>query len=777
MTNLKRAFLGTACVAALAQPALAQDAPPSDTSQTSSPQADTRNAGEPEILVTAQRREERLSDVPVAVTAIGGETLERLRINDATQIVQQIPNVNAVVSFGASAPLFSVRGMTNPDFNPSANTPVPVYSDDVLINNITGQGFALFDLDRVEALKGPQGTLFGYNSSAGTIQFISRRPTSTFEASGSASYASRDEVVLESAVSGPIAGDGVRGRIATYYRHYDGDFVNLATGNRIGESDRYGIRGMLDIDTSATSSLLLKAQYGQYKGDPAIRHTEQAVNNFTGETLGGEREVINELGQDERVKALELSAHFKADLGAVVLDLISGYVKIDSGYLTNFFDGHQIGVLDLGYGAGPVETALYGVQGADTHTKQFSQEARLTSQTGGPFSYILGAYYLQEKLDGTAWFFAGDDSGAFGYYGADPAAFLVFDEYSQKLSSFALFGQGDYKLTDKLKLTLGGRVSWDKRSLDLTFANYDGFSTFVNGRTVDPFRVQLSDVTDLSGLENTKQKRSWNTWSGRFALDYKPTDDSLLYASLSRGVKSGAFNTAAFVDISEANSIDPETVLAYEVGSKVAFADRRVQLNAAAFYYNVDNYHQKVVDALGREFLSAADKVHFYGFELEASARPIDIVTAKLGVGWQKGKYDTFIEPTSSGPVDRSGNVVPNTGAWSVNGLLRLDAPLGDAGTLSPQVDFNFLQGAFYWVGNGVKSPQLSPTSKTDDFFNLNLRLTWSTADERISVTAFVQNVLDEYRALRRNPVDFLDNSLTAYSPPRSFGVMVQGKF
>lgn len=768
MMNLKAGLIGTVCALALAAPSYAQEVSG----------AGSDNDGASEIIVTAQRRAERLSDVPVAVTAIAGDDLQRFRMQDATQIVQQIPNVTAQATFGASAPLFAVRGVSNPDFNPSANTPVPIYADDVLINNITGQGFALFDLDRVEVLKGPQGTLFGYNSSAGAIQFISRRPTQSVEGSVSGSYASRNEIELESALSGPIAGEGVRGRLAGYFRNQDGDFRNLATGKRVGQNERYAVRGLLDIDTSETSSLLLKAQYGRFKGDPTIRHTEQAVNNFTGETLGGKREVINELGQDERVSALEFSGRFNADLGAVSLDLISGFLKIDSGYLTNFFDGHQIGVLDLGYGAGPVQTALYGVQGADTRTKQFSQEARLTSKSTGPLSYILGAYYLREKLEGTAWFFAGDDSGAFGYLGADPAAFLVFDEYSQKLSSFALFSQADYKLTDKLKATLGGRVSWDKRSLDLTFANYDGSSTFVNGRTVDPFRVQLTDVTDLSGLETSQQRRSWTNWSGRLALDYKPTDDSLIYASLSRGVKSGAFNTAAFIDLSEANSIGPEKVLAYEAGTKLAFANRRIQASAAVFYYDVDNYHQKVVDQFGREFLSGAERVHFYGFELEGSVRPTRFVTAQFGVGWQKGVYDKFIEPTGASPVDRAGNVVPGTGAWTANAVLRIDAPLpGRAGTLSPQVDFSFLQGSFYSVANDVKAPQLSPERKTDDFFNLNLRVTWTAPGDRVSVTGFVQNVLDQYRVLRRNPVTFLDNSLSSYSPPRSFGVMVEGRF
>lgn len=730
-----------------------------------------------DIVVTAQRRAESLQNVPIAVTAIGGEQIDKLHFQNATQIVQQIPNMKAVPIFGASAPQFSVRGMTNADFNPSSNTPVPIYADDILINNITGQGFALFDLERVEALKGPQGTLFGYNSSAGAIQFISKKPTDELEGSGSVSYGSRNEQTLNLAVGGPLIGDSVKGRIAFFGRKDDGDFVNINNGQRIGKDRRWAVRGFLDFALAPNAGLLLKGQYGEFDGDPAIRHTEQPFNNFTGEQLGGKYEIRQDLGQFEKIKFRELSARFHVDFDAVRLDLISGYLKIDSGLSTNFFDGTQIGLLDLGYGNGPVQTPLYGAQGFKSASTQFSQEARLTSQFDGPLSFILGAYYLHEKLDGRTWFFAGDDSGAFGYFGTDPAAFLVLDDYKQKLSSFALFSQWDYELTPELKLTLGGRVSWDKRSLDLTFANYDGATTFVNGRTVDPFDVTMADVTDLSGLERTRQKLDWTNWSGRFALDYQPNPDTLIYASLSRGVKSGAFNTSAFIDLSEANSVGPETVLAYEAGLKLSVFDRRVQLNLASFYYDVDNYHQKVVDEFGREFLSGAKKVEFYGFEVEARARPVEHLSMQLGVGWQKGTYKEFIEPTGSGPVDRAGNTVPGTDAFTVNGLISLDVPVNDALVLAPQVDFNFIQGSYYDPANEVKDPTLTPASKTDDFFNLNLRLSLSDADDRYSISVFVQNVLGQYRALRRGPVSFLDNSLTVYSKPRLYGVSLSGRF
>jgi len=728
-----------------------------------------------EIVVTAQRREESLQQVPISVTAIGGEQIEQLRFQDATQIVQQIPNMNAVTTYGNSAPLFSVRGMSNSDFSPSSNTPVPLYADDILINNITGQGFALFDLERVEALKGPQGTLFGYNSSAGTIHFISRKPTDIFEGSGSISFASRDEQALNMALGGPVVGDSVRGRLAFFSRKDDGDFVNINNGKRIGKDQRWAVRGMLDIDLSPNAGVLFKAQYGKSDGDPAIRHTEQAVNNFTGEVLGGRYQIRQELGEFEEVESAEISSRFHLDLDAARLELISGYLKIDSGLSTNLFDGTQVGLLNLGYGA-PVTTPFYGPQGFSSGSKQFSQEARLTSQFDGPFSFILGAFYLHENLDGRNWFLGGDDAGAFGYFGNDPSVFLMLNEYNQELSSSALFAQGDYELTPELRATLGGRVSWDKRSLDLTFANYDGATTYANARTIDPFDVTLADVTDLSGLETTQQDLSWTNWSGRFAIDYQPNSDTLLYASLSRGVKSGAFNTVAFIDLSEANSVAPETVVAYETGVKLDLADRRVQLNLAGFYYDVDNYHQKVVDELGREFLVGADKVKFYGFELEARARPTESLTTQLAVGWQKGTYTDFVEPTPLGPVDRSGNIVPGTGAFTISGIARLDLPVSGVLTLAPQVDFNFTQGSFYSPANTVKAAQLTPTSKTDDFFNLNLRLSLSDVNNRHGITLFVQNALGQYRALRRNPVGFLDNSLTSYSPRRAFGVMLNGK-
>lgn len=739
--------------------------------------ADTALAQLDEIVVVAQRKQESLQDVPIAVSVIGGEDIERFRFQNTTQIIDQIPNMTSTTAFGTSSPLFTLRGISNAEFNPSSNTPVPVYSDDVLINSITAQGFALFDVDRVEVLRGPQGTLFGYNASAGAVHFLSRRPTETFEASASASYATHKEITTNAAVSGPIAGDRLLGRLSFYSRDDKGTVKNINTGQRIGEDERWAVRGLLDLKISESTDLLLKAQYGKFQGDPAVRPTEQDVNNFTGEPLGGDREIRNELGEFEDVESTEVSARIHTDFGTASLDLVTAYLMNDSALTLNFFDGTQVGLLNLGYGAGPVTAPLFGVQGFNSETWQFSQEVRLSSQLDGPFQYVVGAYYLKEELDGRTWFFGGDDSGALGLLGATPAAFVAFDEYTQELSSAAAFSQTYYDITDALKLTLGARISWDSRDLDLVFANFDGLTTFVDSQAVDPFDVRLSDITDLSGLDRTNQGKDWTTWSGRVALDYRFADDTLVYGSVSRGVKSGAFNTSAFVDISEANSIDPEKLLSYELGAKTRLADDRVQLNGAVFFYDVSDYHQKVVDLFGREFLSSAEEVDFYGFELESVFTPIDDMTIQVGVGWQRGEFKKFDEPSATGTSDRSGNIVPGTDAWNINSVVRHDFILPNGlGILSPQVEFTYTEGSFYGTANSVEAPQLTTADKTDDIYNLNLRLSYLDPSERFGLTVFAQNVLDEYKATRRNPVSFLDSSLTTYTAPRRIGVSLSAR-
>jgi iron complex outermembrane recepter protein len=745
--------------------------------------ADAQTAAEPdaveEVIITAQRRAERLQEVPVAVTALAGAAIADAGMTSTTDIVAQVPNLQAVNTFGNSTPQFTLRGVSNTEFNPSSNTPIPVYSDDLLLNNLAAQGFALFDLERVEVLKGPQGTLFGYNASAGIIHFVSAQPTSTPEGRLYASYGSFDDFAANGAVSGPILGDTVRGRLAFMARDGDGYFKNLVNGDPLGEDERWALRGLLDIDLGENTLAQIKLQTGRFLGQPTMRPAEQEIQPLTGQVLGGTYDLFSTTQQFERVRATELSLRLTHHFDGFDLNTVTGGVLTKTHLAFNYVDGVVQGALDLGYGNGPVQTPFYGAQSTLAKSNQFTQEVRLSSATDSPLQWIVGGFYMQEDLRTTGSFLFGDDSGAFGYLdGGAPAVFLVLDDYEQKIESAAVFAHTTYQATEKLKFTLAGRLSRDKRKLDQDFYNYDGFGTFIDPRTTDPYDVKASDVVDLSGVENVKHDRTWEFWSGRVGVDYQLDRDKLVFASVSRGVKSGAFNTAAFIDVAEINAVDPEKLVAYEAGAKTEWFDRRLRVNGAVFFYKVDGYHQKVVNQFGQELLAPAEDVEFRGFEIEARAIPIPHLVLELAAGWSKGKYKDFLSPNDAGGFDQlAGKTVPYTDRWDVSAKASYAWTLPNGALLEPMLEYSYLQGAFSEETNEPKDITLSNKAKTDDIHLVNARLFYTLPGDKVRLGVFANNLFEEDGVLRRTPLDIFGNTLSLYAPPRTVGVSIAATF
>ncbi|MFC3078104.1 TonB-dependent receptor [Phenylobacterium terrae] len=732
-----------------------------------------------EIIVTAQRRAESLQDVPISVTALGGDDIADAGLTSATDIVTQVPNLQAVNTFGNSTPQFTLRGVSNTEFNPSSNTPIPVYSDDLLLNNLAAQGFALFDLDRVEVLKGPQGTLFGYNASAGVIHFVSAQPTGAPEGRLHASYGSFNDRSVDGSMSGPIVGDWVRGRLAFTARDTDGHFKNLIDGEPLGEDERWAVRALVDVDLGENTLAQIKLQTGRFLGQPTMRPAEQELQPLTGQVLGGTYDLYSTTRQFERVRATELSLRLTHRFDGFDLNAVTGGVSTKTHLAFNYVDGVVQGVFDLGYGNGPVQTPYYGVQSGRAESDQFSQEVRLSSTTESPLQWIVGAFYMQEDLRSTGSFLFGDDSGAFGYLdGGAPAVFLVLDDYEQDIKSVAVFAHTTYQATERLKFTLAGRLSRDKRRLDQDFYNYDGFGTYIDPRTANPYDVRPDDVVDLTGVQNVKHDRTWEFWSGRVGVDYQVDPDKLLYASVSKGVKSGAFNTAAFIDVAEINAVDPEELVAYEAGAKTEWLDRRLRLNGSVFFYKVDGYHQKVVNEFGQELLQPAKDVEFRGFEIEARAIPVENLVLSLGAGWSEGEYKDFLSPNDAGGFDQlAGNTVPYTGRWDVSADISYSWLMPNGGLLEPMVEYSYLQGAFSEETNEPKDISLSPEAKTDDIHLVNARLFYTLPGDRIRIGVFANNLFEEDGVLRRTPLDIFGNTLSIYAPPRTAGVSIAARF
>lgn len=466
-----------------------------------------------EIVVTAERRSESIQDVPVSVTAFSGEDLKKFSFNNASDVGAQSPNINIVNgNFGFTAPIVTVRGITNSDFSLGSNQPVTTYVDGVPLTNIIGQGFSLFDLERVELLRGPQGTLFGRNSTSGAMQFISARPTEEVEAGGEVTYGRFNDKRLTGYASGPLADTGLLGRLAMQWNDRDGNINvinNTSSADERGFQENYAFRGIVALPETDFFDATLKVQYGQSNGDDVIFHNSTgnntnnerglaltygaggpvaanvlAENGFTnypsivaagfptarveigGAANGFQLVESNLLKPESEVKALETSLEMNFDIGDWVLTSLTGLIDIKLDAISDQ-DGSQLTIYHLN---------------SQRETEQISQEFRLAGQLG-PVDLVTGAFYMNEKGDGLT-------NSEFTHYTNALAGALVGNtalgatasapfagpgtigpntrigsqvEAKTDLDSYAVFAHGKMDLLENLSANLGIRWSQDKR--------------------------------------------------------------------------------------------------------------------------------------------------------------------------------------------------------------------------------------------------------------------------------------------------------------------------
>lgn len=502
-----------------------------------------------EIVVTAERRAQSVQDVPVSVTAFSSEDLQNFSFDNASDVGDQSPNINIVNgNFGFTAPIVTVRGITNSDFSLGSNQPVTTYVDGVPLTNIIGQGFSLFDLERVELLRGPQGTLFGRNSTSGAMQFISAMPTDELEAGGEASYGRFDDKRLQGFVSGPIADGVVLGRLAAQWNERDGN-VNVINNSRPtkerGYQDNFAVRGILALPESDNFDAHVKIQYGESSGDDVIFHNSRGNNtdnenalfltfaavpaapfaatilgengftNFPGIQAAGfataptevggvaqEFQVIESNLLDPRsdVQAFEASLEMNYDIGDWTLTSLTGFVDIELDAISDQ-DGSQLTVFH---------------NSSQRETSQISQEFRVAGQLG-PVDLVAGAFYLNEDGDSLGnteftHYVNGVAGAVVGNTGLGPTASAPFAApgtitantrigsqalQRTELDSYAAFAHGKMDLMENLSGTLGVRWSRDERDFSTSVIDCGAFT----GTGEKDFRRAFGTMTPIAITE------------------------------------------------------------------------------------------------------------------------------------------------------------------------------------------------------------------------------------------------------------------------------------
>ena len=714
-----------------------------------------------EIVVSAQKREQSLQEVGVSVTAFAGETLERLSLRDSTDIAQFTPNLEIGDPAGAgSQPAIFIRGVGLNDFNTNNAGPNGVYVDEVYISSPAAQVFQLFDLDRVEVLRGPQGTLYGRNTTGGAVNFIAAAPSAEPEGYLRAGYSSFGTLDVKAAASGPVA-ENVRARIAVAHGSSDGYVTNLETGGGQNGSNNWSARLLVDADPTERLSLRFNVHGGrtdttspQYRSQGLLADPLLGVPCAMPEILAGgcadalgyvSPAAFREGRYDRqgvlRVDAIGGSVTAGLDLGSMRLTSISAYEYLDK-LQEEESDASPNRLLNLDLGV---------------KSKTFTQELR-ASGAGAGYDWVFGLYYLWEDLDQNtavdlfrelrpliesvdpAMYPGGFDPA--GASGVAPAFFSrTLNEQITK--SFAAFGQAEVDVLSDLRLILGGRYTREKRDF-LSDASFEE-----PGFTAPLFTVEDS-------LDN-------DNFSGKAALNYTPTENTLVYVSYSTGFKSGIFNGGPIFDPVALAPVEQETLAAYEIGAKTQFFANRLRLNGAAFLYNYEDLQVFTLINSGGVPVSVLDNAadaSIKGGELELVAAPVDDFNISLGLGY----LDTELEDFEAGAgADFSGNRLPLAPKWSFSGVADYTWRVKGGGAVTAQGSFSYRDDVFFSTEN-------NPLIAQDGYWLLGARLQYVSPGERWRAAVYVENAADEdYLTYAIDLSDFGFNQ-QMIAPGRRFG-------
>jgi len=569
---------------------------------------ETQDQGLGEIIVTAQRRSQNLQTVGISITAVDEKAIAEQRIQQATDLSRVVPGLQTSYATSDTTPLFSVRGVGLDDFNPNNSSGVGLYVDDVYQSQPVFLIAPFFDVSGAEVLKGPQGTLYGRNTTGGAINVASRGPTDDWEGYASLGYGRFETVDISGAVGGPLA-TGISFRLAgTLTQQGRGFQTDIDTGQRYGKTKRGALRAQLRFDLGGDSNLLLIGRYASDRSTPQSAQSdnvEQSADAFFGTTPGildyfgyPVEGLLNGVNDPRKVRVGNLRPFIHSDSygGTAKLSLDVGFGTLIS---ISSYDKNKTSGIDNIDGVPVAETDFYN----DYRAEQASQELRLVSKPSLPVKWVIGAAYGEDRID---------------YHTFADLSFAILADnvqnvvgldgtYVQKAKSFGLYGNVEVPLLDRLTAVLGVRYGRDRRSFD--------------GITTDE-----SQIYAPSGLvASLDESHSTSRGLYRLGLNFQATDTLLLYGSVASGYKGGAFYGASASAQDTWGYVKPETVTAFEAGFKSRWLDQKLQLNAAYFHTDYKDRQSSVVAVGGAGVyatLANIPKAKIDGFEWEIAAKP-----------------------------------------------------------------------------------------------------------------------------------------------------------
>lgn len=725
-----------------------------------------------EVVITAQKKAQSINDVSLSVNAVQGDRMRELGLDDAIELDIILTNVDIKSTISGDVnPIVSIRGVGLNSAASNNNPSVGIYVDEVFLASPAMLSMFMMDIDRVEALKGPQGTLYGRNSSGGAINIHSALPTEEPSGFAELSGGDYDTVKFEGAYSQGLT-ENVAGRISVLYENQgDSYYTNTTTGDELDGIEKFGIRGTLQGSFENTEATL-KVFYFDSEGSNAIAETVgTAAGPFSpfcaaaNTVLAGNGDELSPGictdiiggGDTDRDRFTNSLTPANEERNTIDTDLTGVNLKIEHDFSDSLTLTSVTGYMTQDRVFGDGADILFIVH--DEEMEQWSQELRLSGNVGS-HSFILGGFYSNDTAEMFNPFTSPFTLAALG---VDP----LFHYVDQETDAYALFASVDWTLTDQFTLTTGIRYTYEEQS-------FVGGTTAlfpIPGGPLSTVEAVLAD-RDLAlnapgaglgvPLTFTDDEIDETDVSFRAALEYRPDEDKLFYASISTAFKSGGFYGDFTTSQDQLVPFDSEQIMAYEIGTKLTLFSGLVQANGAVFYYDYEDIQAQVPGTFSFLYRNV-EEADIYGLDLEIFASPTDNLDLRFGFGY----IDTELS-SSIAAID--GNEMSNAPEVQVTGGARYQFPVANSWIGAVEGDFKYSDDKFTESFN-------IPLNYTDSYLTVNGRISLAQENGPWEVAFFVRNITDEDNREEAFNVDLINTIFTFPTAPRTFGGSISYEF
>lgn len=735
-----------------------------------------------EIIVTAQKRSENLQDIAVSAHVFNSDLMESLKLDASAEFVDYIPNVSVNFANGTYTPNITIRGVGVQSFTSNFSPSAPFYVDEQYLASNAMFGFQVFDIERIEVLKGPQGTLYGKNTTAGAINIITKKPTQEREGYVEISYGNYQTVESTFAISGPLS-DKISARIAGRTENrLDGYQFNVTQDRDNGRYDRWTLRGHLQFDPTEDLNILLTLTGGKDRHElpgPEFRgvrdapgetcpiaegfHDPAKCTNFFGfQDLDGDPNTVyfDRPIDDTESEFLTTKLEVNWDMDFATLTSLTTY--------TNFknIGGTDVDSTNIELGQ------IHNFSDLDLDT--WSQELRLASNDESDLTWVVGAYYDKAKWDSVNWLDVHDNPDLppffklLGLFNADQAArdaTRLGLDYTQDSKSWAVFGQADWRFDEAWQVSLGLRYTDYKKMFD----ERSFWSNFTDGLEPQKVTVNIPGDEPIELIATEKDEQV----SGRAAINHWFSDDVMVYGAVSQSFKDGGNDVNVAFSLDVLQPYDKEKVTAYEVGLRSTLADGSLRFNLTSYYYDYTNLQAtitKIVNDIATSKLDNIGTAEFYGIEMDSLWQPAPGLTVSLAAAWQKTKITS--EDQTGGPfgtVSIKGNELPNAPHFTANGLVRYEFPLTDALNGAGQIHVGYSDNYYTNLTN-------DEFLAMDAYARIDAAVSVLTSDDGgWELTFWGKNLTD--KLIRNRAVNTVGAANVHYQMPRTYGATFRWNF